>query len=194
MMDSLASTDISDTMVSPTFSTMRFLRISDNNYRDFLHTLPLFASSPCHFHHHQFEQEGFLQEFSFGKHLYQLSLQQGETVLDDGSRVKLPLPHRQDNDIKSILLDSLSLQFQVGGFYQIGSERISQLLSIIRNNALKSGQVYSVDQVVKCLYKLEHAKLSLREEPNKSWHSLPWIVRLDFGPIDYPFYETLNEY
>ncbi len=192
-METQTRIDMLPTHISQTYASTNFLRISDKEYKDFLLQLPLFATTPCFFLNRQFEQRDHFSEFVFRDQTYSICLRQTHSLLDDGSTVKLPLPNLLDNEIKHIVIQSLSLEFKAGGFYEIESERISQLLTIVRDNSKKAGKEFTIDQIVKCLVKLEHTQVFIRRLRYETWYPVPWIVNLEFGPMDYAFYKSLNE-
>ena len=185
--------DMLPTHISQSYASTNFLRISNREYKDFLLQLPLFATTPCFFLNKQFEQRDHFSEFVFRDQTYSICLRQNDSVLDDGTRAKLPLPNLLDNEIKHIVIQSLSLEFKAGGFYEIESERISQLLMIVRENSKKVGKEFTIDQIIKCLVKLEHTQIFIRRLRYETWYPVYWIVNLDFGAMDYAFYKSLND-
>lgn len=193
MINSAQNIELMPKQFSLNVKSTDFLCISDRDYKDFFLALPAVASTPCRMQNGEFEQKDQYLDFLFKGQQYQLCLKQGQSELDDGRTVKMPLPNSVDNEIKNIILNSFSADLKAGRQYDIETERISQLLTIVKNSSVKTGKEYTVDQIINCLVKLNHVQIYVKKQHQKHWYSLSWVVNLDFGIIDDRFYESLNE-
>jgi len=119
-------------------------------------------------------------------------LKQKKVSIENGRKLLFPLPTVTDNQIKKIVIKSLGTNFAPGSFHKIESSRLSELLATIKKNSQQVGLHFSVDQILKCLVKLEYVDAYLKKMNQRIWYSLPWILQVDFGIIDYDFYKLLN--
>lgn len=182
---------------SSTFVTANYLKISDSGYRDFLLKMPIYPSEKKNgliVKGEYIKSEGF-NNFEYSGIEYEIYMTNGKLQVGDvGDYRYIPLPSKEDEIVKNLLINSINNQLKVGAFGVIQGPEFDELISTLADNSRISGSVLEEPDIMKSLIRLYKTQIFIRKKGLVRWFPLPGIVMIVFQPLSMSLYINLGSY